>query len=307
MPAPPRTVDAATLEETAAARAARGLAPETAVAGMRLALGLLDLTTLTGADTPRHVRALCARARRPGGAGIDIDPPLPPVAAVCVHPALVAEAVAALDGSPVRVASVAGGFPAGQTPLDVRLAEIAAVVDAGADEVDLVLGRNAFLSGRRGVAAAELRAARQACGPARLKVILETGELGDYDAIRRAADLVLDAVADEDDLDDGDLFLKTSTGTLRPAATLPACLVLAEAAGDHARATGVRVGLKPAGGIRTADTALAFLCLVRETLGDAWLAPRLLRLGASALADDLVGRLVAAAAPAGEPAGAGGS
>ncbi|HEY8452815.1 MAG: deoxyribose-phosphate aldolase [Micromonosporaceae bacterium] len=248
-----------------------------------LAIGLVDLTTLEGADTPGTVRALCARARRPDPA----DPTCPAVAAVCVYPALVATAAAELTESGVRVASVATAFPSGQAPLDVRLAEVAAAVAAGADEIDMVINRSAFLSGRYRQVYEEIVAVREACGGARLKVILETAELGTYDNVRRAAWLAMLAGAD---------FLKTSTGKVRPGATLPATLVLLEAVRDLAAATGRRVGVKAAGGIRTARDAIRYLVLVDAVLGADWLHPDRFRFGASALLTDLVARRTRVAA-----------
>lgn len=260
------------------------------IEGLRLALSMLDLTTLEGADTPETVRSLCRKAVRPWEGSI--DPPLPSVAAVCIYPALVAVARKALAGSTVRVASVATGFPSGQYPLEVRLEDVRRAVEAGADEIDMVINRSAFLAGRYDVVADEIRRTRAACAGAVLKVILETGELGSYDRVRRASDLAIDAAAGDAPAADGSIFIKTSTGKIAPAATMPVSLVMIEAIRDHYLATGRRVGFKPAGGIRQAKLALHYLVMVKETLGDDWLTPRLLRFGASGLTNDLLRQIV---------------
>ena len=279
MPAPPievpRTpVDAAGTHarvERLSARAAKGAAK---AAALDVLIGLMDLTTLEGRDTPRAVAALCARARRPDPA----DPAAPPVAAVCVYPDLVPAAVAALAGSPVAVASVATAFPAGRAGLDVKLADTAAAVGAGAAEIDMVLDRGAFLSGRRRHVYDEIRAVREVCGPAHLKVILETGELGSYDAVRRAAWLAMLAGAD---------FVKTSTGKISPAATPAVALVLLDAATDFEARHGRAVGVKVAGGIRTTKEALRYLAIA-EAAGPGRATPELFRFGASSLLDDVL-------------------
>ncbi len=268
-------VDAVGLEARAAALTTRSLKKATKLAALDLAIRCIDLTTLEGADTPGKVGALCAKARRPD----PTDDSVPAVAAVCVYPELVPTAVASLAGSGVAVASVAGGFPAGLTPLSTRLAEIRWVVERGADEVDIVLNRGAFLSGDYGRAYDEIIAAKDACGPAHLKVILETGELGSYDQIRRASALSMAAGAD---------FIKTSTGKIGTAATFPTALCMAEAIRDHHDQTGRMVGLKLAGGIRTAKQAWHYLVVVGETLGPTWLDPAWFRLGASTLLNDLL-------------------
>jgi len=236
---------------------------------------MVDLTTLEGADTPGKVRGLCAKARQPDPA----DPAVPPVAAVCVYPDLVALARAELAGSPVAVASVATAFPSGRASLAVKLADVADAVSAGADEVDMVIDRGAFLAGRYAQVYEEVRAVREACGPAHLKVILETGELATLDNTARAAWLAMLAGAD---------FIKTSTGKISPAATPPVALVMLSAARDFAEATGRRVGVKVAGGVRTAKDAIRYLVLVRETAGPEWLTPGLFRIGASSLLNDLL-------------------
>ncbi|GAB2758655.1 deoxyribose-phosphate aldolase [Salinifilum aidingensis] len=267
-------VDAVGLQQRADELAGRALKDGTKDRAIDAAIGMLDLTTLEGADTPEAVRRLCGRARHP-------DPPAaaPPVAAVCVYPDLAATAVAATRGSPVRVASVATAFPAGRASQEVKLADVRQAVEAGAEEVDMVLDRGAFLAGRCGRAHEEIRAVKQACGGAHLKVILETGELGTYDAVRRACWLALLAGAD---------FVKTSTGKTSPAATLPVTHVLLQAVRDWHAATGRRCGVKPAGGIRSTKDALRYLVAVREVAGAAWLTPELFRFGASSLLDDLL-------------------
>jgi deoxyribose-phosphate aldolase len=240
-----------------------------------LAIRMMDLTTLEGKDTPGKVRALCAKAIHPAPG----DPTIPSVAAICVYPALVAEARDALRGSAVHVASVATGFPSGQTFLDLKLAETRAAVDAGADEIDMVIDRGAFLSGDYRTVFDEIVAVKDACGAAHLKVILETGELGTYDEVRRASVLAMAAGAD---------FIKTSTGKVTPAATLPVTLVMLEAIRDFERATGRAVGMKPAGGIRTAKEAVQYLVVLYETLGPRWMTPERFRFGASSLLNDVL-------------------
>ncbi|HYM83185.1 MAG TPA: deoxyribose-phosphate aldolase [Candidatus Dormibacteraeota bacterium] len=240
-----------------------------------LAIRMIDLTTLEGRDTPGKVRALCAKGLRP----MPGDPSIPSVAAICVYPALVAEAKDALRGSTVKVASVATGFPSGQTFLDVKLAEVREAVDAGADEVDMVIDRGAFLAGDYRAVFEEIVAVKEAAGDAHLKVILETGELGTYDNVRRASVLAMTAGAD---------FIKTSTGKVSPAATLPVTLVMLEAIRDFERVTGRPVGMKPAGGIRTAKEAVSYLVVLYETLGPRWMTPDRFRFGASSLLNDVL-------------------
>jgi len=263
--------------------------------GVLLSISMLDLTTLEGKDSDERVRALCRRA-------VDPDPALrlsgeieiPPVAAVCVYPTLVPVAREVLANSSVRIASVATGFPSGQAPLDLRLREVAEAVAAGADEIDMVISRGLFLAGRYAQVADEVRQVRAACGEAHLKVILETGELETLENVRFASDLVLDALASVPGVPpprDGEAFIKTSTGKVSPAATMPVTLVMLEALRDHHRATGVRLGMKPAGGIRASKTALHYLVMVKETLGDEWLTPTLFRFGASSLLNDLLRQL----------------
>ena len=260
------------LEARAASFAKRSIKTESKRTALDLAIRCIDLTTLEGRDSPGRVQTLCAKARTPGEDA-------PAVAAVCVYPTLVAAAKSALVGSHVAVASVATAFPSGLSSLEVRLADTRAALDAGADEIDMVIDRGAFLAGDEARVAREIAAVKAACGDVHLKVILETGELGSYDAIRRASDLALESGAD---------FIKTSTGKIGTAATLPTALVMCEAIRDFERRSGVRRGLKVAGGVRTSKSAIAYLVLVAETLGDAWLDPQLFRIGASALLDDLL-------------------
>jgi deoxyribose-phosphate aldolase len=271
-------VDQVGIEERAAALAKRSIKKAAKQAGIRLAISMIDLTTLEGKDSEGKVRQMCQKALRP----LPGDPTVPHVAAVCVYPNLVPAAKAALAGSGVRIASVATGFPAGLVPLPEKLEDARRAVALGADEIDMVIDRGAFLSGRYVEVAAEIEAVKEASRPAHLKVILETGELETYDNVRRASHLAMDAGAD---------FIKTSTGKVQPAATPGVVLVMLEAIRDHYRTTGRRVGMKPAGGIKTSKQALHLLVLVKETLGDAWLTPDLFRLGASTLTNDLLMQL----------------
>lgn len=268
-------VDAVGLEERAGALATRSIKRDSKRAALDLAIRCIDLTTLEGSDTVGRIVALCAKAVRPDPA----DPSAPSVAAVCLYPQLVPIAVERLRGSGVKVASVAGGFPSGLSPLASRLAEIREVVAMGADEVDIVLNRSLFLGGRYEQAFEELIAARDAAGDAHLKVILEVGELGTYDRVRQASVLAMAAGAD---------FIKTSTGKIPVGATLPSALCMLEAVRDFHRETGRAVGVKVAGGIRTSKLAIAYLVLVRETLGADWLDPDRFRIGASTLLNDVL-------------------
>jgi deoxyribose-phosphate aldolase len=240
-----------------------------------LAIRMIDLTTLEGKDTPGKIRAMCAKAIRPQPG----DPSIPSVAAVCIYPALIEEAKDALRGSSVKVASVATGFPSGQTFRDIKVAEVKSAVAAGADEVDMVIDRGAFLSGDYATVFDEVVEIKDACGDAHLKVILETGELGTFDQVRRASILAMAAGAD---------FIKTSTGKVQPAATLPVTLVMLEAIRDFEKATGRAVGVKPAGGIRTAKEAVQYLVVLYETLGPRWMTPDRFRFGASTLLNDVL-------------------
>ncbi len=321
-------VDRVMVERRAGELATRSIKKTAKTRGVRIAMSMLDLTTLEGKDSPEKVRALCRRAMRP--CPVAVAEPVPPVAAVCVYPSLVPVAVETLGDSPVRVAAVATAFPSGQYSLDVRLRDVREAIEAGADEIDMVINRGAFLRGDLGTVAHEIAEVRRLCrrhvAPPRprarshaetggggddegtgtadehragthLKVILETGELETYDNVRRASDLAIAAatageLASAGSWEDGCVFVKTSTGKVSPAATMPITLVMLEAIRDHWLETGRRIGMKPAGGIRTAKDALRYLVMVKETLGDAWLTPRLFRFGASSLADDLVRQIL---------------
>jgi deoxyribose-phosphate aldolase len=240
-----------------------------------LAIRMMDLTTLEGRDTPGKIRALCAKAIHPQPG----DPSIPSVAAICLYPSLIPEAKDALKGSTVRVASVATGFPSGQTFREIKVAEVKAAVAAGADEIDMVIDRGAFLAGDYATVFDEIVEIKDACGDAHLKVILETGELGTFDQVRRASILAMAAGGD---------FIKTSTGKVQPAATLPVTLVMLEAIRDFEKATGRLVGMKPAGGIRTAKEAVQYLVVLYETLGPRWMTPERFRFGASTLLNDVL-------------------
>jgi len=256
----------------------RSIKQASKVWALDLTIRMMDLTTLEGKDTPGKVRALCAKAMHPEPG----DASVPSVAAVCVYPALVPVARAALDGTGIKVASVATGFPSGQTFTDIKLAETRAAVAAGADEIDMVIDRGAFLSGDYSTVFDEIVAVKAASGPAHLKVILETGELETLDNVRKASVLAMAAGAD---------FIKTSTGKVTPAATLPVTLVMLEAIRDFHGRTGRIVGMKPAGGIRTAKEAISYLVVLYETLGPRWLTPDLFRFGASSLLNDVLQQL----------------
>jgi deoxyribose-phosphate aldolase len=268
-------VDQVAVEERAATLARRSIKRESKLFALDLAVRMMDLTTLEGADTPGKVAALSSKAMRPDPTDLTV----PPVAAVCVYPNLVPHALERLDGSGVKVASVATGFPSGQVPLDLKVEEAARVAQLGAHEVDMVIDRGAFLSGRYAQVYDEVRRVKEACGSAHLKVILETGELGTYDNVRRASLLAIAAGAD---------FIKTSTGKIQPAATLPVTLVMLEAIRDVYEETGKKIGMKPAGGIRYAKQAVQYLVLLHETLGVEWLTPDLFRFGASSLLNDVL-------------------
>jgi deoxyribose-phosphate aldolase len=271
-------VDAVGVQMRAAWLAKRSIKTTAKDAALRLVVSMVDLTTLEGKDSEGKVRRLCAKAVRPD----PTDATLPSVAAVCVYPTFVATARAALGDAPVAVASVATAFPSGHAPLETRLAEVRAAVADGADEIDMVIDRGAFLSGHSDLVAEEIRAVKDACGAAHLKVILETGELETYDNVRRASFLAMHNGAD---------FIKTSTGKVSPAATPAVILVMLEAIRDFERETGRAVGMKAAGGIRTAKDAITSLVLVKETLGDAWLTPDRYRIGASSLLNDVLMQL----------------
>ena len=268
----PVRIDAVMLEARAAELAKRSIKAAAKAAALDLIVACMDLTTLEGKDTPGKVQQLCRRAVHPGAG-------MPGVAAICVYPNLVAVAREALAGSSVKVASVATAFPSGLSPIDVKLREVRAAVQAGADEIDMVIDRAALLRGDDESVMREIVAIKDACGHAYLKVILEVGELGSYAMVRHACDLALAAGAD---------FLKTSTGKIGVSSTPAMALLMCEAIRDHYRKTGIRIGLKLAGGIRTTKQALGYIAIVNETLGATWLRPELFRIGASSLLDDVL-------------------
>ena len=254
---------------------ARSIKNEAKVQGLKMALNMVDLTTLEGADTDKKVMQLCNKAQHLH----DAHSNLPTVAAVCVYPNFVKIAKASLKGSGINVASVATAFPSGQSSLEIKLLDTKIAVDAGAEEVDMVISRGKFHEGDYNFVFDEIAAIKEACGSSRLKVILETGELGTFDKVRKASDIAIAAGAD---------FIKTSTGKISPAATLPVTLVMLEAIKDHYYNTGIQVGMKPAGGISNSKLALQYLMLVKETLGKDWLNNQWFRFGASSLANDLL-------------------
>ena len=272
-------IDQVGVEEKVARLNRRSIKRESKIAGLRLALSMVDLTTLEGMDTPGKVIQLCRKAMEPHAE----LPDLPTVAAVCVYPNMVHIAKEELKGSGIKVASVATAFPSGMSTLEAKLDETKHAVDQGADEVDMVISRGEFLKGNYSYVYDEIEAIKEACGDAHLKVILETGELLTYENVRKASDIAMLAGAD---------FIKTSTGKIKPAATQPVTLVMLEAIRDYYYETERMVGMKPAGGIRKAKQALQYLVLVKETLGDAWLTPDYFRFGASSLANDLLMQIV---------------
>ncbi|HEX8412168.1 MAG TPA: deoxyribose-phosphate aldolase [Thermoanaerobaculia bacterium] len=271
-------VDAVAAEERANSLAKRSLKKESKVWGLRLAISMMDLTTLEGKDTRGKVHALCQKAMRPDPS----DPTIPHVGAVCVYPTMVPFVRQSLKASGVHIASVATGFPSGQTFTSIKVQETRETVAAGADEIDMVIDRGAFLSGNYQKVFDEIAEVKEACGPAHLKVILETGELANYDQVRRASLIAMYAGAD---------FIKTSTGKVAVNATLPVTLVMLEAIRDFHHATGKKIGMKPAGGIATAKLALSYLVLLYETMGPDWMNPDLFRFGASSLLNDVLMQL----------------
>ncbi|MEJ2298974.1 MAG: deoxyribose-phosphate aldolase [Woeseiaceae bacterium] len=272
-------VDEVGVNERVARFTSRSIKKDSKVEALKLILSMIDLTTLEGQDTPGKVRQLCQKAMHLH----DALPGLPHVAAVCVYPTMVGIAKQALEGSGIRVASVATAFPSGQSSLEVKLGDTRIAVDAGADEIDMVISRGAFLAGDYRYVFDEIGAIREACGDAHLKVILETGELGTLDRVRRASVLAMHAGAD---------FIKTSTGKIQPAATMQVTLVMLQAIRDYYRDTGRMVGMKPAGGISNAKLAVHYLVMLRETLGNAWMTPEWFRFGASSLANDVLMQLM---------------
>jgi deoxyribose-phosphate aldolase len=267
------------VEERAARFTKRSIKKESKVSGLKLALNMIDLTTLEGKDTPGKVQQLCYKAMHPH----DALPGIPTVAAICVYPSMVKIAKKALEGSEIKVASVATAFPSGQAPRDVKIRDTKFAVNEGADEVDMVISRGKFLAGEYNYVFDEIASIKEACGQARLKVILETGELVTYDKVRRASDIAMHAGAD---------FIKTSTGKVQPAATMPVTLVMLEAIRDFYYDTGKMIGMKPAGGISKSKLALHYLVMVNEVLGEAWLDNHWFRFGASSLANDVLMQLV---------------
>ena len=271
-------IDAVAAEERASSLAKRSLKKGAKVWGLNLAISMIDLTTLEGKDTAGKVYALCQKAIRPD----PLDRDVPHVAAVCVYPAMVPYVKQALTGSGVKVASVATGFPSGQTFTDIKVRETQETVAAGADEIDMVIDRGAFLSGNYQKVFDEIAEVKEACGPAHLKVILETGDLANYDQVRTASLIAMFAGGD---------FIKTSTGKVGVNATLPVTLVMLEAIRDFYHHTGKQIGMKPAGGVSNAKLALSYLVVLYETLGADWMNPDLFRIGASSLLNDILMQL----------------
>ncbi len=268
-------VDEVGVKERAVRFQGRSIKKSSKVDALKTVLSMIDLTTLEGQDTPGKVRQLCQKAIHLHNA----SPDLPHVAAVCVYPTMVGIAKRALGDADINVASVATAFPSGMTPREIKLEETRIAVEEGADEIDMVISRGAFLQSEYGFVFDEIAAIREACGGAHLKVILETGELGTFDRVRRASVLAMHAGAD---------FIKTSTGKIQPAATLPVTLVMLQAIRDYYYETDRMVGMKPAGGISNAKLAVHYLVMLKETLGNAWMTPDRFRFGASSLANDVL-------------------
>src|SRR5450432_486169 len=273
------TIDQVGVEERIDRLTKRSIKKDSKVHALKLALSMIDLTTLEGADSPGKVQQMCYKAAHLH----DSMPDIPHVAAVCVYPTLVKLAKETLKNTGIKVAAVATGFPSGQYSMQTKLDDTKFAVDEGADEIDMVISRGHFLAGEYAYVFDEIAAIKAACGLAHLKVILETGELGTLDNVRRASDLSMHAGAD---------FIKTSTGKVVPAATLPVTLVMLEAIRDYYYSTGKKIGMKPAGGIATSKLAINYLVVLRETLGNDWLTPNLFRFGASSLANDILMQLV---------------
>jgi len=269
------SIDQIGIEERVSRLTKRSIKTASKLEALKLAISMMDLTTLDAKDTPGKVKQLCAKAIRPD----ESMPDIPSAAAVCVYPNMVAIAKKALAGTKINVAAVATAFPSGMSTRDVKIRETKFAVAEGADEIDMVISRGKFLAGEFSFVFDEIAAIKEACGNAHLKVILETGELSTLDNVRKASDLAMYAGAD---------FIKTSTGKIQPAATLPVTLVMLEAIRDFYYNEGKMIGMKPAGGISTAKLALQYLVVVRETLGEAWLSPDYFRFGASSLANDLL-------------------
>ncbi len=272
-------VDKVGVEERVARFQSRSIKNESKLQGLKMVLNMIDLTTLEGKDTPGKVKQMCYKAHHPH----DLLPGLPNVAAVCVYPTMVELAKKELAGTSVKIASVSTAFPSGQAPMSVKLDDTRFAVDSGADEIDMVISRGKFLSGEYAYVFDEIAAIKEACGNARLKVILETGELSTLDNVRKASDIAIYAGAD---------FIKTSTGKIQPAATMQVTYTMLMAIRDYFDKTGIMVGMKPAGGISTSKLALHNLVMVKEILGDAWLTNEWFRFGASSLANDVLMQLV---------------
>lgn len=273
------TVDKVGVEERIARFQSRSIKNESKVQGLKMALNMIDLTTLEGKDSHGKVRQMCTKAMHVH----DAYPGLPTVAAVCVYPSMVKTAKQMVSGSNIKVASVSTAFPSGQAPLQVKIDDTRFAVDEGADEIDMVISRGKFLEGNYNFVFDEIAGIKEACGKARLKVILETGELCTLDNVRRASDIAMYAGAD---------FIKTSTGKIQPAATMPVTYTMLEAIRDFHDATGIKVGMKPAGGISNSKLALHYLVMVKETLGNGWLNNEWFRFGASSLANDILMQLM---------------
>jgi deoxyribose-phosphate aldolase len=273
-----QVIDQVSVEERVARLNTRSIKKATKVQGLKLALNMIDLTTLEGKDTAGKVKQMCYKAMHPH----DELPGLPTVAAVCVYPTFVGLAKKELGNSGVKVASVATAFPSGQSTRQIKIEDTKFAVSEGADEVDMVISRGEFLAGNYNYVFDEIAEIKEACGSARLKVILETGELSTLDYVRRASEIAMRAGAD---------FIKTSTGKIQPAATQPVTLVMLEAIRDYYYETGIMIGMKPAGGISTAKSALNYLVMVHETLGNAWMNNEWFRFGASSLANDILMQL----------------
>lgn len=272
-------VDQVGVEERCARFTTRSIKKDTKVQGLKMVLSMIDLTTLEGKDTEGKVKQMCYKATHLH----DVLPGLPTTAAVCVYPSMVKIAREALGNSKVKVASVATAFPSGQSTRDIKIADTKFAVENGADEIDMVISRGEFLKGNYNFVFDEIAAIKEACGKARLKVIFETGELSTLDNVRKASEIAIYAGAD---------FIKTSTGKISPAATMPVTLVMLETIRDYYYKTGIMIGMKPAGGISTAKAALHYLVMVKETLGMAWLSNDWFRFGASSLANDVLMQLM---------------
>jgi deoxyribose-phosphate aldolase len=273
------TIDQIGVEERCARFTARSIKKDTKVQGLKMVLSMIDLTTLEGKDTDGKVKQMCYKASHLH----DILPGLPTTAAVCVYPSMVKVAKEALKNTHVKVASVATAFPSGQSTREIKIADTKFAVENGADEIDMVISRGEFLKGNYNFVFDEIAAVKEACGKARLKVIFETGELSTLDNVRKASEIAIYAGAD---------FIKTSTGKIAPAATMPVTLVMLEAISDYYYKTGIMIGMKPAGGISTAKSDLHYLVMVKETLGTAWLSNEWFRFGASSLANDVLMQLM---------------